>query len=137
MDLSQIGASPYLKVLALGSYIFTNERETDWIASLKRSNRSGGLEELYLDDCPILHKAGQYGHLTIGGYPVPGTAMYGVGQNKNTSIFENSIKWHHVLSGWKNSMRGPKKFVMGGNDWSYEFLTTKTILQQDEYADID
>ncbi|EMT65614.1 hypothetical protein FOC4_g10007717 [Fusarium odoratissimum] len=59
--------------------------------------------------------------------------MYGVGQNKNTSIFENSIKWHHVLSGWKNSMRGLKKFVMGRNDWSYEFLTTKAILQQDEH----
>ncbi|KAJ0150646.1 Uncharacterized protein HZ326_6813 [Fusarium oxysporum f. sp. albedinis] len=61
MDLSQIRALPYLKVLALGSYIFTNERETDWIASLKTSNRSGGLEELYLEDCPILHRAGQYG----------------------------------------------------------------------------
>jgi len=34
-------------------------------------------------------------------------------------------------------MRGLKKFVMGGKDWSYEFLTTKAILQQDEYADID
>ncbi|EXK29645.1 hypothetical protein FOXG_11807 [Fusarium oxysporum f. sp. lycopersici 4287] len=55
--------------------------------------------------------------------------MYGVG--------ENSMKWHNVLSGWKNSMRGLKKFVMGGKDWSYEFLTTKAILQQDKYADID
>lgn len=34
-------------------------------------------------------------------------------------------------------MRGLKKFVMGEKDWSYEFPTTRAILQQDEYADIN
>ncbi|KAF5970903.1 hypothetical protein FCOIX_10126 [Fusarium coicis] len=68
MDLSQLGDLPSLKVLALGRYIFTDKTQTDWIASLGKKNKSGGLEELYLDECCIMFEL--IGPLTMDGYPV-------------------------------------------------------------------
>ncbi|KAL4883487.1 hypothetical protein BJY04DRAFT_216309 [Aspergillus karnatakaensis] len=40
---------PRLKSLALGNYTFVDDRQLDWVLS-----HSSTLEELYLDDCPIL-----------------------------------------------------------------------------------
>ncbi|QGI68315.1 hypothetical protein CEK26_012277 [Fusarium fujikuroi] len=75
MNLYEIGMLPRLKVLALGQYVFTDKRQTDWIATIGESNASGALQELYLDDCPILFKARQHSPLTSDGYPDPRAVM--------------------------------------------------------------
>ncbi|KLO95350.1 uncharacterized protein FFB20_01995 [Fusarium fujikuroi] len=114
MDLDQLGDLPSLKVLALGRYIFTDKKQTEWIASLGQKNKSGGLEELYLDEYCVLFEAKQHGPLTAGSYPVPGTVM-----DHNTDIerTEYRRRWHHVLSEWRISMKGLKKFTMGVGDF--------------------
>lgn len=50
-------AFPNLRVLALGRYVFSHEWQVEWIASLGKENGRGGLEELYLDACPIMWRA--------------------------------------------------------------------------------
>lgn len=45
------GGFPNLRSLSLGNYVFSHEWQVDWIAGL--GGGGGGLEELYLDDCPI------------------------------------------------------------------------------------
>lgn len=119
VDLDQIGALPFLKVLALGRYVFTDKKETDWIASLGKNNKSGGLEELYLDECCVLFQAKQYVNLAAvldtdpGPYAAIETTMY-------------SRRWYHVLSEWTVTMQGLKKFVMGVGEWSCPFRTKET-----------
>ncbi|KAF5572358.1 hypothetical protein FPANT_13155 [Fusarium pseudoanthophilum] len=119
VDLDRIGALPFLKVLALGRYVFTNKDETDWIASLGSNNRSGGLEELYLDECCVLFQAKQYVNLT---------AVLGTSPDQNTPMetILYSRRWHHVLSEWRVTMKGLKKFVMGVGEWSCPFRTIES-----------
>ncbi|KAF5597826.1 hypothetical protein FPCIR_3402 [Fusarium pseudocircinatum] len=118
MDLSQLGDLPTLKVLALGRYIFTDKKQTDWIASLGKRNKSGGLEELYLDECCIMFEV--IGPLTIDGYPVQGV---GINWNADVECTRYGRRWHHVLSEWRTSMKGLKKFVMGVGDFGYPSRT--------------
>ncbi|KAF5980131.1 hypothetical protein FBULB1_5375 [Fusarium bulbicola] len=127
MDLDQLGDLPSLKVLALGRYVFTNKKQTDWIASLGKNNKSGGLEELYLDECCILYEANQLGPLTADGYAVPGAV---IDWNSDVHHIEYGRRWHHVLSEWRVSMKGLKKFVMGVGDWGHPFRSTVPFCQR-------
>ncbi|KAF5718383.1 hypothetical protein FMUND_5242 [Fusarium mundagurra] len=119
VDLGRMGDLPALKVLALGRYVFTDKHETDWIASLGRNNKSGGLEELYLDECCVLFQAKQYVNLTAVLDTIPD-------QNAAVETILYSRRWHHILSEWTVSMKGLKKFVMGVGDWSCPFRTKET-----------
>ncbi|KAF4343801.1 hypothetical protein FBEOM_2235 [Fusarium beomiforme] len=135
IDLAQVGPMPQLRILALGHYVFTHKTQTDWIASLGTGNRSGGLEELYLDDCPILYEADQYGPLTADGYPVPRTVIEGFQQHGHrSSTTTYGMRWHHVLTEWKRSMKGLKRFVMGHGNWQNANLVTKATKEREEYA---
>ncbi|KAL4862215.1 hypothetical protein BDV12DRAFT_190563 [Aspergillus spectabilis] len=49
-DLSNVHL-PHLKSLALGNYTFIHDSQLEWILSHGET-----LQELYLDDCPILHE---------------------------------------------------------------------------------
>lgn len=116
VDLDQFGALPSLKVLALGRYVFTDKKDTDWIASLGKNNKTGGVEELYLDECCVLFQAKQY---------VDFEAVLGTVPDQNAAMETNlySRRWHHVLSERRVSMKGLKKFVMGVGDWGCPFRT--------------
>ncbi|KAF5566532.1 hypothetical protein FPHYL_3758 [Fusarium phyllophilum] len=143
MDLTEIGALPNLKVLALGHYVFTDQRQTDWIASLGTSSKSGGLEELYLDGCAILYRANQFGPLASDGYPVRSTVSDGLDRRELSlslrPVIEDRLyitRWHGVLSGWRVTMTGLKKMVMGTGDRDCPFLTSEAVLQQEGSAHI-
>ncbi|KAG5809104.1 hypothetical protein H9Q74_000226 [Fusarium xylarioides] len=114
MDLDQLGDLPSLKVLALGRYIFTDKKQTDWIASLGQNNKSGGVEELYLDECCIMFETNTEVPLTVNGTPVSGAGM---DWNADLERTEYGRRWHHVLSEWRISMRGLKKLSMGVGDF--------------------
>ncbi|KAF3811852.1 hypothetical protein GCG54_00014608 [Colletotrichum gloeosporioides] len=133
---------PVLKVLALGNYVFSHEWQIDWIASLGRKNDSGGLEELYLDDCIILFRAEMQGHLdtgtTIIGTDSGGSSMeisndrYPSKKQFTTNDEEEAewddvtvefdIRWHAVFSHWKNTMRGLKILKVGSGSWGEEHV---------------
>ncbi|CAM1500445.1 Fc.00g096070.m01.CDS01 [Cosmosporella sp. VM-42] len=103
---------PNLKVLTLGRYIFSHEWQVGWISSL-------GLEELVLEDCPILHQAYSamaWGTTVVGqdangddiivsneGYP-RGDVWDNLGGDGINSADDSSrsfrLRWHSVVSRW-------------------------------------
>ena len=137
MDFRNCGEEspfPQLKVLALGNYVFTHEWQIEWFSKLGSENSSGGLEELYLDDCPILHHARQ-NDVCEGGYP--DRAVVSNQQDYNPSEHYFSIRWHSLLSHWKGSMKGLKVFRMGHGSWGHQSETYTTITDDPDYADLD
>ncbi|SPO00347.1 uncharacterized protein DNG_03192 [Cephalotrichum gorgonifer] len=116
LALGQDSPFPHLKVLALGNYVFSHEWQVEWLASIGRDNSSGGLEELYLDDCPVLFKARQVGPFSSSdpGYPDPKAVL---GPNYNPETREYPMRWNHILIRWAESMKGLKVFRMGHGTW--------------------
>ncbi|KAH7166563.1 hypothetical protein EDB81DRAFT_866283 [Dactylonectria macrodidyma] len=127
---------PLLKVLALGNYTFSHEWQIEWIASLGQQNEAGGLEELYLDDCPILYTACQVAPIDNGetilghdedgkelsisnhGYPIKEVItqphVYGDPQLQTQQY---PLRWYMVLQHWKDAMKGLRVFRMGHGEW--------------------
>ncbi|KAF7554888.1 hypothetical protein G7Z17_g2626 [Cylindrodendrum hubeiense] len=139
MDFRDMGGDspfPHLKVLALGNYVFSHEWQIDWFASVGKNNGSNGLEELYLDDCPILFQARQLGPLSSNypGYPDADTVM---ARNWNPERYEYTMRWHHVLSKWATSMKGLKVFKMGHGEWSNTSATLAAVQRDEAYTYLD
>ncbi|CEI62046.1 hypothetical protein FVEN_g3079 [Fusarium venenatum] len=135
MDLRDFGHEspfPQLKVLALGNYVFTHDWQVDWFPKIGKENGGGGLEELYLDDCPILFHA-SHEAIDEHGYPdyLPVTEM----DRSASQEHDFHIRWHHVLAQWKDSMRGLKVFRMGhGSWWGRPERTYQLISADPDYA---
>lgn len=149
---------PQLKVLALGNFTFSHEWQIGWIASLGQNNGSGGLEELYLDDCPILYKAHQLspmdesetmlGHDEDGnmisvsnhGYPIKEVVAHrAAGGPSNlrlrglpTQTQEHAIRWFHVFRQWQERMKGLRVFRMGHGVWHTTPADTFNACRSDE-----
>ncbi|CAH0051953.1 unnamed protein product [Clonostachys solani] len=126
---------PSLRVLVLGRYVFSHEWQVDWIASLGRRNGRGGLEKLYLDNCPIMYHAHHLKPLDES------TTIIGKDGNGDDIVVSNEgyhrrdllahqpptqrggarthgkryfpLQWHTVLSRWNESMNGLRVFKMG------------------------
>ncbi|RMJ20237.1 hypothetical protein CDV36_000122 [Fusarium kuroshium] len=107
---------PRLKVLALGQYVFSHDWQIDWIASIGQQNGSGGLEELYLDDCPLLFQALQASPLDANdpGYPSLRTIL----AEADADMFKYSMRWYHVFPRWAKSLKALKVFRMGHGEWN-------------------
>ncbi|KAK2616912.1 hypothetical protein QQS21_000290 [Conoideocrella luteorostrata] len=137
---------PALRVLALGNYIFSHVWQIDWIATLGRKNGRGGLEELYLDDCPILFHARYYTRLdnsttTYGqdangvdivvsnkGYPtIDNMTDRTLAQNRQ-DVASYDLRWHHILPQWRQKMTALKVFKMGHGNWDGPPLETQDAL---------
>ncbi|KAF7549467.1 hypothetical protein G7Z17_g6356 [Cylindrodendrum hubeiense] len=126
---------PNLKVLALGKYIFSHEWQIEWIESLGQMNASGGLEELYLDRCPILVQArhdapADYGTTIVGrdsdgnSVEVSNEGYYQMDAILEDDLFEPymtyedyPLRWHHIFPRWRESMKALKVFKMGHSSW--------------------
>ncbi|KAF3771400.1 hypothetical protein M406DRAFT_105757, partial [Cryphonectria parasitica EP155] len=127
-------AFPNLRVLALGRYVLSHEWQITWIASLGAENGHGGLQELYLDDCPIIWRGRTRGPMdetidTLGslkldnhGYPIRGMLT---GESSLDNIWDMATKdfglrWSTVLGRWAREMQFLRAFRMGSGDWSGE-----------------
>ncbi|KAH8680181.1 hypothetical protein BGZ61DRAFT_358438 [Ilyonectria robusta] len=118
MDFRKTGGDspfPRLKVLALGKYVFSEGWEIDWFASVGKNNGSHGLEELYLDDCPILFQSRDLGmnRTALGANPHQASTRDLIAAHSSPVVYKHTMRWHHVLSRWANSMRGLRIFRMG------------------------
>ncbi|KAJ4200062.1 hypothetical protein FSOLCH5_011287 [Fusarium solani] len=125
---------PQLKVFALGHYIFSHDWQIDWIASIGQKNESGGLEELYLDDCPILFQALQASPLDASdpGYPALSTVL----DEADSEMHEYPMRWHHVLTRWATSLKALRVFRMGHGEWHQAPEDTfKSVLK--DFRDVD
>ncbi|KAK8022556.1 hypothetical protein PG993_013323 [Apiospora rasikravindrae] len=110
---------PNLRVLSLGCYVFSHEWQVDWIASLGRQNGRGGLEELYLKDCPIMWEARVHSalddsitELQTGNGEVVRISNEGYPTNQSLQLPDNlsglievsfPLRWSDVLDRWANS----------------------------------
>ncbi|CAM1502341.1 Fc.00g043250.m01.CDS01 [Cosmosporella sp. VM-42] len=129
---SESGGFPNLRVLALGNYVFSHEWQIDWIASLGSKNSRGGLEELYLEECPVMYHARLNpphlrsmmvaarrfeGRFLIDGYPleelVTDKLTAGTARGSRTIQVLYSVRWHTILRQWKEKMNALKVFKMG------------------------
>ncbi|KAM5341597.1 hypothetical protein ACJ41O_014628 [Fusarium nematophilum] len=129
------GGFPNLKVLALGNYIFSHEWQIDWIASQGKKTAAGGLEELYLDHCFVMFHAHHLIPLdestVIVGRDPDGNdiEVSNKGYQRKDLIFEVDendpplaetpypLRWHTILSRWRESMAALKVFRMGRGSW--------------------
>ncbi|KAF4458062.1 hypothetical protein F53441_137 [Fusarium austroafricanum] len=116
---------PHLKALSFDGYVFTHNWQIDWIGGV--GQRNGGLEELYLHDCPILYEATQMGPFDTSnpGYPLTESVL---SQNGNRYTQEFPIRWHTVLSRWAKVLGKLKVFYMGRStyqDRQREIFTRK------------
>ncbi|RYP63184.1 hypothetical protein DL769_007041 [Monosporascus sp. CRB-8-3] len=137
------GGFPNLRVLALGNYVFSHEWQVDWIAGLGAQNGKGGLQELYLDDCPIMWRARTVGPLddsvtvlqtgagengddpskttiTISNEGYPRKDLMAAGATLDTPMADRDypLRWHHALRRWTGAaMPALRVFRMGHGDW--------------------
>jgi hypothetical protein len=133
---------PNLRVLALGSYIFTQDWQVDWIASLGKQNGSGGLTELYLDKCAIMfhavHKSLFEDSTTVLGKDPSGREVIisneglplktgftrfldrprGWARTVDPQLKTYPLRWYQVLHRWKETMTSLKVFKMGQGSWN-------------------
>ncbi|ETS84221.1 hypothetical protein PFICI_02246 [Pestalotiopsis fici W106-1] len=127
---------PNLRVLALGNYVFSHEWQVDWIASVGERNGRGGLQELYLDDCPIMWQArtlepldesetvielpdGKSLSFSNAGYPSK-DVMSSPDPVWNPTKFSYHLRWKQILDHWQEHMMGLQVFSMGHGPWDGE-----------------
>ncbi|EEU39635.1 uncharacterized protein NECHADRAFT_82014 [Fusarium vanettenii 77-13-4] len=129
MDFRLVGAGdgmPNLKVLALGNYTFSHEWQVEWVGSL-------GIEKLYLDGYTILFQTSKWRGMLLdqsetvlqgfngrvhsfsnsGYYVKPATPRSG----DIAEAIYGTLRWHHLLSHWTQSMTNLRVFKMGKGYW--------------------
>ncbi|KAJ4126979.1 hypothetical protein NW768_008600 [Fusarium equiseti] len=132
MDLRLIEL-PRLKALSLGRYIFSHQWQIDWFASIGKQNGSGGLEELYLHECPILYEATHYGPFDTvdSGYPTL-KSILGLGRRGTRENQKYPIRWNDIFSQWTKSLDNLKVFHMGQSTYQDVLQDTFTRTQKDQ-----
>ena len=131
MDFREIWPEPpfpQLKTLALGGYIFSHEWQVEWITSLGKENAAGGLEELHLINCSILHAAHSYQDaqeddtgfvikdyegkdvmINCEGYPTKDILFADFDRPTDTVTY-SPLRWHSMLSAWRKNMKALRIF---------------------------
>ncbi|KAH8668575.1 hypothetical protein BX600DRAFT_259447 [Xylariales sp. PMI_506] len=129
---------PNLRVLALGCYVFSHEWQVDWIANLGIWDGQGGLEELYLDDCPIMWQArvlpplddtkticqtstGEEVEFSNEGYLAADAWRPQQVGAWNPVKYDYPLRWSQILSMWKECMTKLRVFKMGHGGWTKEW----------------
>lgn len=128
------GGFPSLRVLALGKFVFSHDWQISWISSLGGKNGRGGLQELYLDDCPIMWRARTLGPLDTSvtrlengivldnnGYPLlavlVGQEPYHNPGTRYPINIDIDLRWSRVLEAWRRDMHALRVFKMGSGNW--------------------
>lgn len=113
------GGLPNLRTLALGKYVFSHQWQVDWIAQVGSDNGRGGLQELYLDDCPIMWRGRVHGPVDSEGFPQEEfmTNDFVHPDSWNTVTVDVDLRWSPVLEEWREKMQSLKVFRMGSGDW--------------------
>lgn len=127
------GGLSNLRTLALGTYVFSHPWQVDWVAQLGSNNGRGGLEELYLDNCPLIWYARIFGPLDTEDFPPRETIAAEDGNPAATSLDRSSrdfrLRWCDVLQQWRQEMPYLKVFKMGNGDWLGELSKDVALAQ--------
>lgn len=127
------GGLSNLRSLALGKFVFSHQWQVDWVAQLGSDNGRGGLEELYLDDCPIMWRARFFGLVDSEGFPLREAMADQVGApsaiNWDPTTVDVDLRWSTVLRQWRQKMPSLKVFKMGTGDWDGKSSTDVAMAQ--------
>lgn len=136
MDFRVLGGLPNLRTLALGMYVFSHQWQVDWVATLGSDNGRGGLEELYLDNCPIMWRGRVLGPVDSEGFPqeeVMTQQSFHPNQGQR-AVVDVSLRWSTMLDEWRQRMPSLKVFRMGGGNWEGEFSAEVAMAQTATHA---
>lgn len=137
MDLRALGRLPNLRTLALGMYVFTHQWQVDWVAQLGSDNGRGGLEELYLDNCPIMWRGRVLGPVDEEGFPLEEVMIQSnFHPDREHVVVEVDLRWSAVLDQWRQKMPSLKVFRMGSGDWDGAYSTQIAMAQNGARAPI-
>lgn len=130
-DLRVLGELPNLRTLALGMYVFSHQWQIDWVAQLGSDNGKGGLEELFLDNCPIMWRGRVLGPVDNEGFPLEEimTQQDFHPNQGQRAIVDVSFRWSTVLDQWRQRMPALKIFKMGTGHWGGEFSKEVAMAQ--------
>lgn len=109
---------PNLKSLSLGKMTFTHDSQLSWILS-----HAATLEELVLDDCPIIIGAAWYGTLDADGYPLDTTAVITA---DSISTLTYTSRWHHYFRSFRRELRNLRSLRCGFDSDAWEMATAFT-----------
>lgn len=124
----------------------------EWVTSLGSSNGRGGLEELYLDDCPIMWRAHVLGpmdestsdvdgvQLDNSGYPLKEVMTRRAPHDERWDpvTVDFDLRWNAVLRTWHDKMQALKVFKMGSGDWDGEHtMMVATAKSMDLFGDLE
>lgn len=99
---------PNLKSLSLGKMTFTHDWQLKWILS-----HSATLEELTLDDCPIVIGTAWFGELDADGYPLD-TSKAISSESVRTRLYP--ARWHSYFHAFRLNLYRLRKLRCGFND---------------------
>jgi hypothetical protein len=122
MDFRVLGGLRNLRTLALGMHVFSHQWQIDWVAQLGSDNGRGGLEELYLDNCPIMWRGRVLGPVDSEGFPleeVMTQQSFHPSQGER-AVVDVGLRWSGVLDEWRQRMPSLKVFRMGCGNWDGE-----------------
>lgn len=100
---------PRLKKLALGKWSITHDKQLKWILA-----HAPTLEELTLDDCPIVHCTLLHGPRDADNYPLS-TAISAQGGARNMWQYER--RWWQVLDLFRSGLGRLRRFGCGEGPW--------------------
>ncbi|KAL5336351.1 hypothetical protein BJX70DRAFT_282656 [Aspergillus crustosus] len=109
---------PRLKSLALGNYTFVRDAQLEWILSLGET-----LEELYLDDCPILFEVAIYPDTKPRTSLDPNSYKDHPKFQRKTHAYYNT-RWADYLRAFNERLPHLKHFRLGHNPHWWEDDTT-------------
>lgn len=103
---------PRLKSLALGKMTFTHDTQLQWLLSHYRT-----LEQLTLDDCPIVIGAALYTALDEEKYPIE-TSPIVAQETPNTFLYP--ARWHTYFCAFRTELPQLRSLRCGYGDWMDE-----------------
>jgi hypothetical protein len=112
-DLRQV-RFPQLKSLSLGNFSIVHHWQIDWILS-----HGSTLEELVLDDCPIVITLKVEATLWNENFPEPMLKFRNANANAYvTAIKDIAIRWYEIFSCFRKELPNLRKFVTGHGKWA-------------------
>ncbi|KAF2800184.1 hypothetical protein K505DRAFT_293097 [Melanomma pulvis-pyrius CBS 109.77] len=114
-DLQQVHF-PHLKSLSLGNFSIAHDWQVDWILS-----HGSSLEELILDDCPILITLRLESRQCGPNFPelVPTSSDRKPSEYEYvTHVKDVEMRWHEILPRLQKGLSNLKKFAMGHGKWN-------------------
>lgn len=118
VDLRQVPAFPRLKSLSLGKFTIAHDWQIDWILS-----HGSTLEELFLDDCPIITHMRLQGHQAKPNFPAlcpdaSESLPSGTGRGSRNYFQAIDLRWYLVFDRFRNGLLRLCRFAISSADWT-------------------